>query len=312
MKIKKIVIFGYHEIANILIDELKTRKNLKIKLIVSDFEKINSQNKTWYRDIILRSNQEKIKLVNAKKVTKKLLHAIEKIAPDYIFSCFSSIIFPKELISSARIGCLNFHNSDLPKDRGRAAPIFQKIYGRKIGCMSMHWIDEKIDTGRIIDKEYFKIKKKDKIFDLYLKYNFAVQKLIHRNLNNICNGKIKKGFINETKGNYNKWDENKTPLIQFSTMNANLIYNKVNALSFPFKGAFFLYEKKKICVHEVKIVKSKTISPAGKIIKIDNDGILIATKKNNILLQKLEFDKRLILASHLAFILKIKKGEVIG
>ena len=198
----------------------------------------------------------------------------------------------------------------MPKDRGRAAPIFQKIYGRKIGCMSMHWINERIDAGKIIDKEYFKIKKSDKIIDLYLKYNFAVQKLVNKNLNNICNGKIKKGFIYENNGNYNKWDENKTPLIQFSTMDANLIYNKVNALSFPFKGAFFLYKKKKIFVHEVKIIRSKKIWPVGKILKIGNDGILISTKKNNILLKKLEFNKRLILASHLAFILKIKKGKI--
>ena len=62
---KKAIIFGYHEVGCILIDELK--KKIKVSLIVGDYTKHNNQINSWYRDIRQLAKKEKIKFIEKKK-----------------------------------------------------------------------------------------------------------------------------------------------------------------------------------------------------------------------------------------------------
>ena len=303
---KRIVIFGYHEIANILLDFFIPNKNINIKLIITDPIKNNNQNSTWYRDIVKRASSSNIKIILKEKIDKNTINIVKKIKPAYIFSAFSSFIFPKQLIDLASIGCINFHNSDLPHDRGRAAPIFLKIKGKKIGCMTMHWIDQKIDNGNIIDKYFFKIRKSDSIIEIYLKNNFALTKILKKNISKIINGTLPVGLRSNCIGSYNKWDENNTPLIKFSKMTTDLIINKTKSLCYPFKGAHFYYNKKKIKIHKASKLLLKDNERPGLVKNVDDTYIIIKTLDYYIKIEILEYEGRLILASHLAEILKIK------
>ena len=54
---KKAIIFGYHEIGCILVDEL-IRNNIKVSLIVGDYSKHDTQTNSWYRDIRKIAHEE--------------------------------------------------------------------------------------------------------------------------------------------------------------------------------------------------------------------------------------------------------------
>lgn len=74
-------------------------------------------------------------------------------------------IIPKEFIDKHR--CFNFHPGILPGYRGSAAYSWALINKEKFAGVTLHEIDEDIDTGPIIDIRTFPIKESDTAFTLY-------------------------------------------------------------------------------------------------------------------------------------------------
>lgn len=77
---------------------------------------------------------------------------IRKYAPDLIVSAFSREIIPPAVIRMPRFGVVNIHPSLLPKYRG-VGPVFRCMVNDdpEIG-ITLYYIDEKIDAGRIIEQ----------------------------------------------------------------------------------------------------------------------------------------------------------------
>lgn len=88
-------------------------------------------------------------------------------------------IFKKKLIRLPKIGCINKHAALLPKYRG-VWPIFWAIlYNEKKVGLTIHWIDEGIDTGKIIVQKQIPIKANDSLFNLYTRvFKLCPQSLI--------------------------------------------------------------------------------------------------------------------------------------
>ena len=64
--LKKAIIFGYHEIGCILLEELK-KNNIEVSLIVGDYTKHENQIHSWYRDIRKLAKDHKIQILEKKK-----------------------------------------------------------------------------------------------------------------------------------------------------------------------------------------------------------------------------------------------------
>ena len=115
-------------------------------------------------DIRQLAKKKKLNLLKKKTLDKKTIQIIKRQKPDMIFCAFTNYILTEEIINIPKLGCYNFHNSDLPHDRGRGAPIYIFMKGKKT-AMTMHYISNKIDMGDVIDKEYIFIEQKDDIKD---------------------------------------------------------------------------------------------------------------------------------------------------
>ena len=70
---KKAIIFGYHEIGCILIDELKKHK-IEVSLIIGDYTKHENQIHPWYRDIRKLAKEKKIQILEKKSLDKKVIN----------------------------------------------------------------------------------------------------------------------------------------------------------------------------------------------------------------------------------------------
>ncbi len=74
---------------------------------------------------------------------------IAKLAPDVAcVACFSKRI-PPSLLAIPRHGFLNVHPSLLPTYRGPAPLFWQWRYGETQTGVTVHWMDERLDTGAI-------------------------------------------------------------------------------------------------------------------------------------------------------------------
>lgn len=80
---------------------------------------------------------------------KESVEMITAVAPDIIcVSCFDQIL-PPAVLAIPRLGCLNLHPSLLPQFRGPAPLFWQMKAGLKEPGVTVHFMDEGIDTGDI-------------------------------------------------------------------------------------------------------------------------------------------------------------------
>ena len=78
------------------------------------------------------------------------VEAMRRLRPDYIVSMYSGRLFREPLLAVPRVGCVNMHNSLLPRWRGQAPSTWGLIYGDAEAGQTIHWLDAGTDSGDII------------------------------------------------------------------------------------------------------------------------------------------------------------------
>lgn len=110
----------------------------------------------------------KIKTPNSKKFREEL----RALKPDIIINQSQNII-KKELLDIPTIGVLNRHNALLPKNRGRLTPFWVLFKEEKETGVSIHFVEEGLDSGDIIVQEKYPVTKKDS-FNSLVKKNYKI------------------------------------------------------------------------------------------------------------------------------------------
>ena len=129
----------------------------------------------------------------------------------------------------------NFHFSLLPKYRGCHTNFFQIYNGEKYSGVTLHKIDNGIDTGPIIDNLKFKIGKNSNAYQNYLKLMIKSVNLLRKNFKKIISGKYKIKKQSLTKGSYysrSSIDYKKMKFLNINKINSKN-FNKIKAFIFP-------------------------------------------------------------------------------
>ena len=134
---------------------------LKINLIISNTKSAEGLKyaKKWSIPFIIFKNKE---LLSEKIVLKKL----KDFRIDIIILAGYMKILSKKFIRSFGKKIINIHPSLLPKFKGLNT--FERVLSnkeKKTGC-TVHYVNEKLDGGKIIVKKFFYIKKTDNISTL--------------------------------------------------------------------------------------------------------------------------------------------------
>jgi methionyl-tRNA formyltransferase len=103
---------------------------------------------------------------------KEFLEELSSLEPDVIINQ-SQFIIKKKLLDVPKIGVLNRHNALLPKNRGRLTPFWVMYKGEKETGVSIHFVDEGIDSGEIVVQEKFSVNGKDN-FNTIVKKNYQL------------------------------------------------------------------------------------------------------------------------------------------
>jgi methionyl-tRNA formyltransferase len=110
----------------------------------------------------------KITTPNSKKFREKLID----LKPDIIINQSQNII-KKELLAIPTIGVLNRHNALLPKNRGRLTPFWVLYKQEKETGVSIHFVEEGLDSGDIIVQKKYRVEKNDG-FNSLVKKNYRI------------------------------------------------------------------------------------------------------------------------------------------
>lgn len=132
------------------------------------------------------------------------LQWIKKKEPDLIVSIGFDQIIKKSVLEIPKIGCINVHPGLLPYYRGVMPAFWALKTGVKRFGVSIHWMDEGIDTGDIIVKRSFKIRKNDTVQSLIEKASLISGKLLIRSLHKVRRAEFNKiiigSFVRNARG----------------------------------------------------------------------------------------------------------------
>ena len=137
------------------------------------------------------------------------LNKINEIKPDLIICIRYAEILKNSLLTIPNGGVINFHPSLLPKYKGMA-PIFQALLHNEneIG-FSLHYIDEGIDTGKIIKRQKIKTEKNESVSHIAIRAHVVAGYELLSVINNLKKGDKKTEQITQDNGNYFSWPEKK-------------------------------------------------------------------------------------------------------
>ena len=121
--------------------------------------------------------------------TERILSQLKQLNLDLIILAWWPYILKKEMISLPKIGCLNFHNSFLPYNRGKHANFWTLVEGTTFG-VTIHFIDSGIDSGDIAFQSIIEKSWEDTGKSLYYKSQKELIKLFIANFQQIKEGKI--------------------------------------------------------------------------------------------------------------------------
>ncbi len=96
-------------------------------------------------------------------------------------------IIDEETIEKVPMGIINFHHSYRLKYRGRHSATWAIRKNEKLHGSTMHFIDKELDSGKIIDTDFFEVQKSDVAEDIFFKANDIGLNLLKKNFNNIIN-----------------------------------------------------------------------------------------------------------------------------
>ncbi|WP_129596348.1 methionyl-tRNA formyltransferase [Anaerophilus nitritogenes] len=223
---------------------------------------------------------------------------IKELGPDCIVVVAFGQILPKSILETPHFGCINVHASLLPKYRGAAPINWAIINGEKISGVTTMYMDEGLDTGDMILKKEVPID--DKIAgDFYDELSIEGAKLLKETLVLIekkCAPREKQ--IHE-ESNYASILDKNTGKIDWKNT-AEDIYNLIRGLN-PWPVAYTTYNGQKMKIWKAKVLQENCNETLGKIIKVSQEGLSIATKEKILLIEEIQFpnSKRMTVDAYL-------------
>ena len=200
---------------------------------------------------------------------------------DIFVSMSFNQIFREQIINLPKFNTINCHAGKLPFYRGRNVLNWALINDEKEFGITVHFVDEGIDTGDIILQQTYPITDKDSYGTLLEIAYDECAKVLYKATKQIQKGSFKRvkqktihpvGFY---CGRRAVGDE----VIDWNTSSRE-IFNFVRALSYPGPLATTYVENTVVKINQVRLIKD---APAyrnipGQILSKTNDGFLVKTK----------------------------------
>ena len=161
---------------------------------------------TSYKSLLAVAKKNNIEYQNITNPNhESFLAEIASLQPDIIVSFSAPLVFKKDLLAIPALGCINLHCSFLPNFAG-IMPSFWTLYKKqKTTGVTVHYMDSKIDNGKILGQQEVAISPDETIFSLILKTKEIGGEVMCDVLRNIESGKLVPKENVAENGSYFSW-----------------------------------------------------------------------------------------------------------
>lgn len=172
--------------------------------------------------------------VHSLLTTKEQLRTIEDVQPDYVVSCGYRHVVPKDVLDVPTDGCLNLHPSYLPFNRGANPNVWSIVEGTPAG-VTLHFMDEGVDTGSIIAQQRVEMRFSDTGKSLHKRLNEAQVELFKRAWPDVVSGEFVAEEQDGHAGTYHRTDEFEAlcDLNPDEETTVEDLLNRLRALTYP-------------------------------------------------------------------------------
>lgn len=248
-----------------------------------------------YPNLVLEQsvqNKLPVKLVSNINRDKELVKKIVGLQAEVVFCCSWGDLIREPLLSTPKLGWINFHPSYLPAYRGPRPIEWQLINGERYGGCTAHFMTKRFDEGPIILQEKIEIDFKDNGETMRVKCGQVMGHLATQCMKLLIDNPSFSGVKqDEAHASYapprehireiNWW----RPAIQ--------IYNQVRGLS-PFPCAIFWLKGFELQVAELELTNIPCSSSPRQTIQDGEGKLLVATADYYVKLISLRIGDKII------------------
>lgn len=149
---------------------LLVEKGVTPLFVIPEPDDTGGENKL-YDSLVAEARKMGIEVLTGARVKDpEVIARIKESAPEIIFHVGGTQIIPTEVIAAAKFGCSNLHPALLPKYRGRFSTVHALWNGEKETGVTLHWLNEGMDSGPIIMQEKYPIEEDDTGKTLFEKF----------------------------------------------------------------------------------------------------------------------------------------------
>lgn len=240
----RIIFFGNNWLGWKVLEHLLNSGENVVALVVHPLNK----RKCW-DEIHAAINGKSIDIIDGKSINNEDVHnKIRTLNPTMGFSVLFDYLLHSDLIGLFSRGVINLHPSYLPYNRGQYPNVWSIIEGTPAGA-TLHYIDNGIDTGDIIESRLVEVEPIDTGETLYRKLENASLELFKDTWPRIKNGNINKHKNEYLNGTYHRTnDVNRIDEIDMNKKYvAKDLINILRARTFlPYAGAYYIDNGKKV------------------------------------------------------------------
>lgn len=269
----KLIIFGEDAFTAIVLESL-INENHEILAVFSPV-----YNNSIYKrlELICNKNNINFELISDFK-SIDFINKVTHLQPEVICICHFQKLISNEIIKIPKFGCLNLHPSLLPEYRGMAPQHWPIINGEKSTGITVHFVDEGIDTGNIIVQKVLPLQGSEYIFELQNKFKEVYKSIFVEALQNLDNKHLHI-VQSHLKGSY--YGRLKVSECQINDqMHILEAYNLIRGVSYPYFGARyknFIFWKAEVFAKDVNDnIKFELKDKEGYLYL--RDGVLKITK----------------------------------
>ena len=291
---KRIIFFGTPEFAGICLSKILENKFELVAVVTAPDKPSGRGKKITFSAVKKLAKKNKLKILQPNNLSQPLfIDELKSLKPDLIVVVAFRML-PKVVWTIPPMGTINLHASLLPNYRG-AAPINWVIINQeKTTGVTTFFIDEKMDSGKILLQQKLKINSNLDAGSLYEKLAEVGSELVCDTINGIIDKTIRPKVqkLNGKEKRAPKLDKQNTFINWSQSLEA--INAKIKGLS-PYPGAKTNFTENNqsivIKIFETEVIKKSHNFKLNKVL-IKNREILIAVKDGFLKCNILQFPNR--------------------
>ncbi len=211
-----------------------------------------------------------INILQPEKLTdRNFVKEIKSLEPDLIVVVAFRIL-PKEIYRIPKYGSINLHASILPKYRGAAPINWAIIKGEKETGVTTFFLEDKVDTGNVIQQNYLDISPEDDAGSLHDKLKELGALTVYSTVNMIdrTSGRPPVSRQNESEASPAPKIFKKDCQIDWYQQ-ADDVYNFIRGLA-PYPGAYTMHEGKMIKIFRTEKIHKDSLKGHGRLLIFDD------------------------------------------